>query len=459
MPFDMLRESRDPKVTPELVFVAGAEYPKYEDDARADKKFHLVAGRLGPEADKAGHSHWRKKCEAIARHRLAAASYKVTLFDFTTGTREELVSGKWKVVHTFGAPKESDYRRRVDGSGSTKKLEPLSKTPIAAASRPVVRYYPRISEISADEAVDEADYVKKLGASDWRDAGLSIRHVYEHLAGVGTGSSPYSVEEVHLFGHAPHAGGWGHGPVFMNTDDLGLPGDTRRYRMFDDARRHPLDVDARGFDFHPDNFDVRAFRRAFALGASSFIWGCNWDRAPLGVAYLSRKVCKTAKPSTSITIDKAQGASRERIRNDFFREGLLVDEPKLLASEKYRKSWEEIAEGFRRLLRKSYMQSLADASARCAVGGVPGSYSEYDTKGTPLGSHIPMGEKYYVSAKELEKLAKKNEERKARGRSPDEIQDFRWLLSFYATCLGVDFHREGAHATYGRGFAVYSPDL
>jgi len=233
----------------------------------------------------------------------------------------------------------------------------------------------------------------------------------------------------------------------MNTDDHGLPSSKRVLRSKPNQPRHPLDVDARRFDFAAVTMDLRAFRRAFALGAFSMVWGCNWDRVPLGVGWLSREVCAKAKPDTLVTITAALGAKREQIRNRFFGEG--DDEPPLDPKLPYRKSWREVQDGFRRLLRGSYMQAIADASARCAVGGAPGTYSDYDSKGSPPLAHIPLGADYYVAAAEIAQLAAKG----------DRVQDFRWLLQFYARCLGVVFHAEGTHPSFGRGFATYQPNL
>ncbi|HVH43763.1 MAG TPA: hypothetical protein VM925_15520 [Labilithrix sp.] len=424
----------------EIVLVAGAEYPKYGDSPATDGKYSLVAKRLGLEVDKNGHSHWRKKCEALATHRVGASKYKVTLFDFSLGTQEELVGKKWKVVKDFGAPKMSDYRR-IDTASKPWNLELLSLD-FRPKERPYIRYFPGISEIDATGAVDLDKY--RTSAKPPKAVGLSIQSVYDYLVGIGKSSAAYSVVELHLWGHAPIAGSWGSGPVFMNSEDYDKA--TRPKNK----KRHVLDVDARRFDFDSSNFEQRAFRKAFALGAASFVWGCNWERAPLGVAWLSRKVCEKAKPDTKVTIVDAQGAKREEIRRTFFDEGWLVDEPKLDPRKPYGKTWAEISKRFETLLDTSYMQALADASVRCAVGGLPGTYSEYDTKGAPRLSHIPMGKDGpFISKDEVEKIEKKGH----------KVVNLGWILDFYRKCFGVSFHKETGHAKFGRGFAIYEPDL
>ena len=81
------------------------------------------------------------------------------------------------------------------------------------------------------------------------------------------------------------------------------------------------------------------------------------------------------------------------------------------------------------LLDNSYMQRLADASAHCVTGGLPGTSSDYDEKsekGAPRLSHIPMGGLYGTT------------------------QDLSVVLAFFAKHFGVKFNRDGAHKNFGQ---------
>ena len=81
----------------------------------------------------------------------------------------------------------------------------------------------------------QADWIKKFHGSSWKDHGLSIRHVYEHIERLGA-NKPYLLEEFHAFGHASSsAHGALSGTAFANTTHIGNM-----------DKRHALDLDARG---------------------------------------------------------------------------------------------------------------------------------------------------------------------------------------------------------------------
>ena len=228
----------------------------------------LAGNRATPARDKQQSSHWRTKCLALAKQKLTAdPNLLVFLYDFDRATDERIRLEKGKLVadkrRAFSALVYEDYRW-VDAG----MLRPITTTPLPVKDypdRPYVRYCPSVSQISRGD-VAQSKWLKDSATSKWSSHGLSINHVYKHLEWIGK-YEPYTLEELHLFGHAASAHRPRSGTAFVNTDHLSK----------DTTKRDPLDLDARAdLDFTPATIDTKAFRMAFAKGAMSYVWGCNW---------------------------------------------------------------------------------------------------------------------------------------------------------------------------------------
>ncbi|HEU5323321.1 MAG TPA: hypothetical protein VFX28_21110 [Methylomirabilota bacterium] len=414
-----------------IILVAGVEYPRYDKNpvavaGKAGKWWVLARGRTTPARSKDGSSHWRSKCLALAEHKLRAdPGVEVFLYDFDRAIEERITRGRRgleasPVRDKFPKLVDADYRW-VDGT----VLKPIPKDPLPLktyATRPYIRYCPSVGKISAGDVAHD-DWLKKFGTSNWQDHGMSIRDVYYHVEFIGQ-HKPYTLHELHLFGHASSAHYPHSGTAFVNTDHFG-----------GDDKRHPLDIDARGdLDFIPATVDPRRFRMAFARGAMSVVWGCNWHRPVFDMIRQAHKATG-GKPFTDTTVFRFQWreANVSGTKSDF---QALMEADKGGWDDKknaIEKTGAFVRRTLQKLLDDSYMQRLADASARCVTGGLPGTYSDYDEKGALRLSHIPMAGLF----------------------GPKE--DFRPIMEFFATNFGTAFNRDGLHPKFGRGFALYCP--
>ena len=428
-----------------IILVAGAEYPRYCKDPvpagvkgckvpdslknRPKTQWVLAGGRTTPARDKHQNSHWRTKCLALAQWKLRAdPDLAVYLYDFDRATRERIRIEKGELViakqQTFSPLVDEDYRW-VDAG----KLRPIITTPLLVNDYPIhpyIRYCPSVSKISKDE-VDQSAWFKQFEKSIWSDQGLSILHIYEHIVFIGK-HFPYTLKELHLFGHASSAHRSGSGTAFVNTDPLSR----------DRSKRDPLDLDARAdLDFMAPTINTTEFRMAFAKGAMSYVWGCNWH-LPVFVMIRDASRALGSNPLQDATQFKFKFPAKDQRAPHPLKElrdivdcGEWNDKTSVLEMK-----GECLRKLLTHLLENSYMQRLADASAHCVTGGVPGTFSDYDErseKGAPRLSHIPMGGLYGTT------------------------QNLRMVLNFFAKRLGTKFNKEGADKDFGRGFALYCP--
>lgn len=413
-----------------IILVAGVEYPRYKKSAEsiAGKRgrwWKLASGKRIPIRGPKG-SHWRVRCLSLAERKLRAdPTLDIFLYDFDRAIQErvKLANGRIETVEvkrSFPPLVEADYRWVDNGVLRPIESKPLSTTTYPV--RPYIRYCPLVSQISSGP-VRHSDWMAKFESTPWQKVGLSIRHVYEHVEFIGK-NRPGALHELHLFGHASSSHRQRSGTALVNTDHFGSA-----------TRRHPLDLDARAdLDFTSATINQANFRKAFATGATSQVWGCNWHRPVFDIARQasSKAGTKRLQDSTQITfrwrgegvsgskdefkeiLEASQGGWNDQ-RNTIVRDGAFV-----------RRKLTD-------LMSRTYMQQLADASSRCVTGGLPGTYSEYDARREgreAILTHIQMG-KYGTT------------------------DVFSSVLRLYAISVGATFNPNGAHRKYGRGFGVY----
>ena len=165
----------------------------------------------------------------------------------------------------------------------------------------------------------------------------------------------------------------------------------------------------------------------------SYVWGCNWSRPLFDVLgqIMDQLGQKPLKDETPFTLRWRPGTGG---LESWFRKLLALGENDKTTGVK--KDGAFVRQLFVRLLRETYMQQLADASAHWVTGGVPGVGWEFDNKsekGSPCLSSIPMAPLY------------------------GETQNMTRVLRFYAKHFNVAFNRDGAHPEFGRGYALYCP--
>jgi len=478
------REGEEPKKTPvrKIILVAGTDFPRYDTPKPPAKFWVLRGGRKKPLAVTNGFggllasgacllpserklkaslgvltgSLWRIRCLRLAAQKLLAdPSLQVYLYDLVKGVEERVTIEKGTLStaalkgRSFLPLVDEDYRLEVKvkkkdpKSGAeieTEVLKPIKdlKIPMVDPGHPPkVRYYPFVSKIGAED-VDKATWLSTFAQNKtWltsyaklleKDRHLSILDVYRHVEFIGK-HNPYTLYELHLFGHASSsAHSPNSGTAFLNTDHVDIPGQP--------GTRNPLDLDARAtLDFSTSTINHKLLRMAFARGAMSYVWGCNWSRPLYDILGQTIEQLK-GKPLEDKTAFKFRW--RKGTGGD---EGWFVY---FMGLAKGAKTSDVVKDGkfLRELLNRvfydTYMQHLADVSAHCVTGGAPAVYSEYDDKaekGAPCLLNIPMGGPYGASV------------------------NLRPILRFYAKHFGTQFNKDGADKDFGRGFVLYCPRI
>jgi hypothetical protein len=306
-----------------------------------------------------------------------------------------------------------------------------------------------VSPKKAVKLADWAAWLKKNNRLGHPTLGLGIAHVYDHIEAIGK-ARPYTLAELHLFGHASSSHLHGSGTAFVNTYEWRPPGWPTGLTMPPD-KRSPLDLDARA------NVDFLGrggtFRSAFAPGALSYVWGCQWHRPDHALIRAVRLALKGRMLQDVQTFDIP--ITHSALEADKFVE--MFKEPFKGASHRLgaasgewdakKQIWRGLPGKWVRayvalLLDRTYMQALANASRRCVLGGLPATYSNYDSKPEPPEprlSHIPMGPRHYLSQEEAKKA-----------------EDYTPVMMFFKNSFGTRFG-PGHHPTFGRGFAIYEP--
>jgi hypothetical protein len=475
-------EQADERKPRTILLVAGVEFPRYKKERKPDnapagwkpkwwkaKRLKRIRedkprSALSPlkcrqPAEKAlkyapdvlAGSDWRMRALRVAVQKLSAdPTLQVCLFDMDKGTEERVRLQKGTLatveVQRFLVPLDSDYRLEIVSTAkdpktgadvTTRTLKPLTDWKLdlkKVTAQPQVRFHPFITEVGTG-AVDKTQWLNQRAANlKWLDEYakrpnasrlLSIVDVYRRIESLGR-HAPYTLQELHLWGHASSSAySENSGAAFANTDHVQIKGR---------SGRHLLDLDARAtLDFEPGTIDRTRFRMAFAKGAMSYVWGCNWSRPLFDVLgqIMDQLGQKPLKDETPFTLRWRPGTGG---LESWFRKLLALGENDKTTGVK--KDGAFVRQLFVRLLRETYMQQLADASAHCVTGGVPGVGSEYDNKsekGSPCLSSIPMAPLY------------------------GETQNMTRVLRFYAKHFNVAFNRDGAHPEFGRGYALYCP--
>jgi hypothetical protein len=487
--FELEREETNKPVR-KIILVAGLDYPRYEEepapkpkpagwkpkhwvlrsgrktplrypkgfDGRLSKGLCLLPSEKALKYDPAivGGSLWRLRCLRLAVRKLQKdPGLEVYLYDLDKGLEELITLDKGtlsgRVIRRFKPLNDADYRVViVHRSKDPKDIDPKTgkprvlkwtlrpvtgeKFPIGG-DRPSVRLFPFVNDLGTGE-LDHADWLRDRAKNvKWLDqyvkspeAGryLGIRDVYYHLEVIG-GRRPYTLHELHLFGHASSSAySPNSGTSFVNTDHVEIPGQPHR--------RNPLDLDARAtLDFNSTNIDATKARMAFAKGALTYVWGCNWSRPLYDIIRQANDQLGSKKLTDAMSLKfRWRGTGG---KEDEFRKLLkLADNAKTSGVVVSGAAFRELITA---LIGDTYMQRIADISARCAVGGLPGTWSDFDQKpgkNEPCLLNIPMGSSFYGATENLQPI-----------------------LKFYERHFGVPFHREGAHPTFGRGFALYCP--
>jgi hypothetical protein len=461
-----------------IILVSGTEYPRYkmEKVPKGVKPKWWVLTRKTPQYSPDGEngllsagrcllpsertlkttpgllagSEWRLRCLRLAFQKLRAdPDVRICFFDLDLGVEERILlkSGTLSsvLVSRYLKPDPRDYRlqkTKTAGTGAAtpaaRSLEPLTgeKFPIAGTTYPPpIRYCPFVTTLGVGP-VDEAKWLSQfaqnttwLAAYEKKPEGqrlASMDDVYRRIVDIGT-RQPYTLHEFHQFGHAgSSAYNLDTGPAYLNTDHV---------QVKDRKGRHPLDLDARAVrDFEDPRIDRKLFRMAFARGAMSYVWGCNWSRELfdiIGQTLTQLKGTLSDKASFTFRWRKDTGGGEAWFRR-------LMGLKPTDKTEGVVKTGKELRDLFRHLLNATYMQQLADASAHCVTGGVPAVGSDYDEKpenGEPCLTNIPMAPLY--------------------GQSDNMTP----VLRFYTQNLGIVFNRDGAHKEFGRGFALYCPHI
>jgi hypothetical protein len=446
-----------------VVLVWGIVFPRYKEatasiwqanktkrirDAKAPAALSTGACRDPAEAglkfaaDVLLGSFWRRFALRVAVQKLRKnPELNVILFDIDRGLEERVVlqnnTLSTVLIRKFLEPLDSDYRVKLalGNSSMLKALEPklLRKD---FPDTPQVRLYPFISEISAGPVEHAAWLAQRAQNPGWlaqygkraeSSRLLGIHDVYGRIQEIGV-AAPYTLEEFQLWGHASSSAySSNSGTAFANTDHV---------QVGSSKTRHPLDLDARAIrDFDRTTMDRRKFRMAFARGALTIVWGCNWSRPYYDVLgqVMKQLGSKPLKDDTPFVLSWRRGTGGPE---GWFRVllGLQENDP----TKNIKKDGKFIRALVTRLLGETYMQQLANVTSRCVIGGVPGVGSDYDErseKKEPCLSNIPMAPLYGMT------------------------ENMRHVLNFYAAHFGVQFHRDGADPKFGRGFALYCPDL
>jgi len=450
-----------------VILVSGIEFPRYkkEDppsgapkwkansvkrirDAKAPGALSSGACRNPAEAglkfapDVLLGSQWRRFALRVAVQKLTKnPDLNIILFDIDRGIEERVVIQN-KTLSTvlnkkYLEPLDSDYRMEV-AHGTSRTLKAIDPKVLIKTfpNPPTIRLYPFISEINTgpveriDWLAQRAQNTKWLAKYEKRPESsrlLSILDVYRRIQEIGA-TAPYTLEEFQLWGHASSSAySSNSGTAFANTDHVDIGSSNAR---------HPLDLDARAIrDFDQVTMNRRSFRMAFAKGAMTIVWGCNWSRPYydfLGQV-MKQLGSKPLKDDTPFVFSWRAGTGGYEA---WFRK--LMDLQPTDPTKNIKKDGKFIRALVTRLLRETYMQQIANVTSRCATGGVPGVGSDYDDRSeqkAPCLSNIPMAPLYGMN------------------------ENMRHVLNFYAKHFAVQFNRDGAEPKFGRGFAVYCPDL
>lgn len=421
-PFSLEREGSR-KVKSEIILVAGTNYPKFEKSGSIWKRVRQLSP--GP---------WRKYCLTLAHSRLKQNSnLKVTLFDFFAGTRENVVlSANGKVLTSierqFTKPIPDDYWNLVGLDENqpftlmSAKLEPANKSPLRNKEK--IGYFDGATALAKGGSIGLVKYVNDVRVTA---PVISITDVYSYIESLARSGKKGALEELHFFSHAFNilTSQYSGGPILLNSLD-----DPR-----DPNTRWKLDKDARAAkDFKKPAMDPSVFAQAFGPNARSFVWGCNFQRG-----FIRQFVNQIGKNAKVLAAARPMKISHTSDWGDIseFRTKLGLTEDAAIRNVSV--SLTKITQILNDTNAATYMQKLATASGRPAVGAPPGTYASPDGPGSPLElHHIPMTRSPFRNAKETD--------------------NFEPVLLVMKERVGLSFDKSfGDHHGLGRGYIIFNP--
>lgn len=267
------------------------------------------------------------------------------------------------------------------------------------------------------KAVSKANYNGKV-FKDGQSGIISIMDIYKEVQTIGSKNAG-SLMELSFFSHA-----WMGGPILVNSYDDGyftqrVAGTTATKKIpLPAGSRDPDDLDPRGNkDFSSPNMsstELKNFQKAFHTNGFSWIWGCAF---PKDVHQILYKIEKHPKYKSSGVSDSTEFLFRYmnhghvRLLESF----LNITIPN---KNNFKIKFVDLKKFICKVSVASYSQILANSSKKNVIGGVMGTYSEYDKGRLPL-MHVYKG--------------------------------FARHFTFYKNYMGFSFDKEG------RKYGIYQP--
>lgn len=248
---------------------------------------------------------------------------------------------------------------------------------------------------------------------------ISILDIYKEVQNVGI-NHPGTLMELSFFSHA-----WMGGPLLVNSFDDGVfnfqvPGTTVNIPFsLPVGIRDPDDFDPRGRkDFSPPNMqasDLLNFQNAYHPDGFSWVWGCAF---PKNVHKILSKIERHPKYKSSGVSDSEdfQFKNMEAQYVAALEHALGISFPD---KRNFTIQFSDLKKFICIYNISSYSQILSNNSKRNVIGGLMGTYSEYDSGKLPLMS--------------VSKL-------------------FTRHFTFYKNHLGYSFDKEG------RKYGIYTPN-
>lgn len=356
---------------PDVILVAGANYPEIKETGRNSGRYVLKHG-LSPGEFAQLSLRYARAISAL-RDRT-----RFTIFDFYNGIVARFdgrdlasltsASDNAKVVkfeqsHMLGKQFQPldrlNYFAIVKGSG---QLQPMSAGFAGnLETKKYLRYFEGNQQLRA-RTVEE--YTAKFSSITVKRS-LSATDLYEYIADgslleVGyTGSGPPSIAELHFFSHS-----FFQGPILVNTSDFSES--TARFDGDRDCREAK--------DFTEANMPERtAFQKSFRKDAFCVIWGCD------GARPISEPMRQALRQVPAFAFDSWSFQLRYTAEMDFPDEKTFHE---WYGGRNRVSSWmtyRRLAEILRKVVgTATYAQSLAKASDVVVYAMPPGASSDYD---------------------------------------------------------------------------------
>lgn len=447
----------------QIILVAGLLYPEYKYSKRS-KNYELAAPSAGS---------WRSYCLHLAHQRLVLdRTVAVTLFDFFTGTREQLRLGGGGVV---SAPRDlggdgsswprplvwNNYRLYKLGSGAddTKLVSPPPTMSQADYDRlnPSLRYFRGVDRVAtslgrnakADVTWSEYWRVRPLIEAE---NSVSVGDVYAFIKALGRGDkTKRTLTELHFFSHS-----FGGGPILVNTDD---------YPSADPNARSINDKDPRPKDFLPVNMNYYKLTPSSASDSDGLldfiaawaprrgnevrahIWGCSWDRPMYQMLRVTTATMEKAKiiesqyrrPLIALTYsdEDTWGISEAEFHRRY---GWAASDARHAGHESATLSVNDVRQKVLAAIAGTYPQTMARTGLGRVAAAFPGTYSNTDDPRTKPQDrelmHVPL--------------------RKPADFDGTKRQSFRRILKFYRKVVRCEFEADVSFdPEFGRGYGIH----